>query len=112
MEMTTPVLTTAGQQGESSNRMAFVMENKYTSLESLPTPRDSRHAHRFISHCHLLLMHCHLLLMSLQHLWARYNCMALVLDMYASPESLHISARQQGRQLYLARGPASYSGKQ
>ena len=38
--------------------------------------------------------------------------MALVLDdMYASPESLHISARQQGRQLYLARGPASYSRK-
>ena len=42
MEMTTPVLTTAGQQGEGSNRMAFVMETKYTSLESLPVPRDSR----------------------------------------------------------------------
>lgn len=42
MEMTTPVLTTAGQQGEGSNRMAFVMETKYTTLESLPVPRNSR----------------------------------------------------------------------
>ena len=43
MEMTTPVLTTAGQQGEGSNRMAFVMENKYTSLDALPIPRNSRY---------------------------------------------------------------------
>ena len=42
MEMTTPVLTTAGQQGKGSNRMAFVMESKYASLEALPVPRDSR----------------------------------------------------------------------
>ena len=41
--MTTPVLSTAGQQRERGNRMAFVMESKYgTSLKSLPVPQDSR----------------------------------------------------------------------
>ena len=41
--MTTPVLSTAGQQRERGNRMAFVMESKYgTSLQSLPVPQDSR----------------------------------------------------------------------
>ena len=41
--MTTPVLSTAGQQSERGNRMAFVMESKYgTSLQSLPVPQDSR----------------------------------------------------------------------
>ena len=44
MEMTTPVLSTAGQQRERGNRMAFVMESKYgTSMSSLPVPKDSRH---------------------------------------------------------------------
>ena len=35
------VLTTAGQSGPGSNRMAFVMESDY-DLASLPVPRDSR----------------------------------------------------------------------
>ena len=67
MEMTTPVLTTAGQQGEGSNRMAFVMESKYTNLESLPIPRDSRSAATLpyllpVSHhnmCPYLMAECH-----------------------------------------------------
>ena len=40
MEMTTPVLTTAGQ-GAVEPKMAFVMESQYT-LDSLPVPRDSK----------------------------------------------------------------------
>ena len=35
------VVTTAGQSGPGSNRMAFVMESEY-DLASLPVPRDSR----------------------------------------------------------------------
>ena len=49
--MTTPVLTTAGQQGASSNKMAFVMESKYASLDSLPVPRDSRWGSALLQSC-------------------------------------------------------------
>ena len=35
------VVTTAGQSGPGSNRMAFVMESEY-DLASLPVPRDSK----------------------------------------------------------------------
>ena len=39
MEMTTPVISTAGQQGPG--RMQFVMERKYGAEgQGLPEPRD------------------------------------------------------------------------
>ena len=45
MEMTTPVLSTAGQKG-STPWMAFPMESKYNSMDALPTPSDGRVARK------------------------------------------------------------------
>lgn len=42
MEMTTPVLSTAGQAGEGGNRMAFVMSGRFKAPEELPAPNSSR----------------------------------------------------------------------
>ncbi len=72
MEMTTPVLTTAGQAGREA-KMAFVMESKY-DLESLPVPRDSRVERRRVEGGKLL---------------AAGTFSGLPLDFEASPPSLY-----------------------
>ena len=78
MEMTTPVLTTAGQTSKSG-KMAFVMEERM-GIDSLPMPTDSRCAISMalcssgrLSVITYVLINCRL--MGLGTLWLSTSCM-------------------------------------
>ena len=44
MEMTTPVISTGGQQGPHGDKMQFPIERKYgEDPETLPLPNDSKY---------------------------------------------------------------------
>lgn len=48
MEMTTPVISTGGQQGPQGDKMQFPIERKYgEDPETLPLPNDSKYAPQY-----------------------------------------------------------------
>lgn len=52
MEMTTPVISTGGQQGAHGDKMQFPIERKYgEDPETLPLPNDSKY--ELIWHFHM-----------------------------------------------------------
>ena len=54
MEMTTPVISTGGQQGPTGDKMQFPIERKFGDKpDDLPLPNDARYATD-----HILFFYC------------------------------------------------------